>query len=109
MNEADLLLNNFEIDDLLCAAVHEIDMTVYCIAPLALTPVHGNDCLRNQAISPGETGVVSHFGNLRADRFVCTVKADSDGVMMLQKAKIDWSSVNRPARVARANVNGTAS
>jgi hypothetical protein len=75
MNEADLLLNDLEIDDLLCAGAHEIDKTVHCIAPLALTPIHGNDCLRNHAISPGETGVVSHLGNLGAGRLFCMVKS----------------------------------
>jgi hypothetical protein len=69
MYEADLLLNDLEIDDLLCASVHEIDNTVHYISPLAPTPIQGSDCLWNHAISPGETGIVSHFGNLSTDRF----------------------------------------
>jgi hypothetical protein len=31
---------------------------VHSIAPLAPTPIHSNDCLRNHAISPDETEVV---------------------------------------------------
>jgi hypothetical protein len=48
--------------------------TTQCIAPLAPIPIHGNDCLRNHAISLVRSELRA-ISDLHADRFLCTVES----------------------------------